>query len=742
MANRSNFLHRLLIVSVFVFAVAAIYNSPAFSADTYTIPQTAEVNLAWDPNDPAPDGYRVYQRVDGQAYDYTQPVWTGSNNTGTVYNLAYNTNYFFVVRAYAGTEESADSNEISFNEPSPPQASYSISTTTTGNGSISPTGPLTVAEGSDQTFSISANTGCHIVNVLVDGQSVGRVSTYTFSQVTANHTISAEFAVSTYSISASSSAGGNISPTGTTLVDEGSSQVYTITPESGYRVNDVVVDGISQGPVSSYTFGQVVDDHTIHATFVADTVTITASAGTNGTISPSGILNVQTGGSLTFTISPDSEYVISDVFVDGVSMGSTDTYTFDNVTGDHTINAVFTAENQSPSADAGPDQTVEEGQVVLLSGLNSNDPDDGIASFHWRQIQGVQVTLNSPNMPETTFTTPNVDLNGVALVFELTATDYTGETSTDSCIVNVTWVNVPPTADAGVDQTVKQGAEVVLDASNSTDPDDGIASHEWKQVSGPAAIVSGANSARPSFVAPDVGSAGASLAFQVTVTDAGGLQDTATCLVNVTWVNTPPVADAGPDQNATIGDEVVLDGSKSYDADDHEIKAYKWSQTGGVPVELSDATAQSPVLVVPADADKGGPMIFELTVTDSGGLQGKDSSQANVRSLGPALHVSMISIELKQKGPSVEASAYVTIVDEFGSIAKGAIVNGDWTYNGGQLNTATSTSRGDGTAVLYSNKISAKSNAVFAIEITEVVMDGYRYDPASNTMTQGSLIIP
>jgi hypothetical protein len=232
------------------------------------------------------------------------------------------------------------------------------------------------------------------------------------------------------------------------------------------------------------------------------------------------------------------------------------------------------------------------------------------------------------------------------------------------------------------------------------------------------------------------------LAFQVTVTDAGGLQDTATCLVNVTWVNTPPVADAGPDQNATIGDEVVLDGSKSYDADDHEIKAYKWSQTGGVPVELSDATAQRPVLVVPTGADKGGPMIFELTVTDSGGLQGKDSSQANIQSLGPALHVSMISIELKQKGPSVEASAYVTIVDEFGSIAKGAIVNGDWTYNGGQLNTATSTSRGDGTAVLYSNKISAKSNAVFAIEITEVVMDGYRYDPASNTMTQRSLIIP
>jgi hypothetical protein len=486
----------------------------------------------------------------------------------------------------------------------------------------------------------------------------------------------------------------------------------------------------------------VVEDHTIYVTFVVDTVTIIASAGTNGTISPSGSLNVQIGNSQTFSIGPDSGYVISDVLVDGISMGSIDSHTFTNVTSSHTINAVFTAENQSPSADAGPDQTVEEGQLALLSGLNSDDPDDGIAAYHWRQIQGVQVMLNSPNEPETTFITPNVDLNGVALVFQLTVTDYTGETSTDSCIVNVTWVNIPPKADAGLDQTVNEGSQVVLDASNSKDVDDGIASYGWKQVSGPIAVLSDTNSARPSFVAPDVASAGASLAFQVTVTDTGGLQDTANCIVNVTWVNTPPVADAGPDQNATIGDEVVLDGSKSYDADDHEIKAYKWSQTSGVPVELSDATAQRPVFQVPAGADKGGPMTFELNVTDNGGLQGKDSSQANVRSLGPALHVSMITMELKQKGPNVEASAYVTILDEFKNIAKGAIVTGDWTYNGSQLNIASSTTRGDGTAVLFSDKISAKKNAVFAVEITGVVMDGYFYDPVSNTLTQESLIVP
>jgi hypothetical protein len=148
------------------------------------------------------------------------------------------------------------------------------------------------------------------------------------------------------------------------------------------------------------------------------------------------------------------------------------------------------------------------------------------------------------------------------------------------------------------------------------------------------------------------------------------------------------------------------------------------------------------VFLVPAGADKNGPMIFDLTVTDSGGLQGKDSSQANVQSLGSALHVSMITMALKKKGPNAEASAYVTILDEAGSIVKDARVTGIWTYKGNPINTATTASRGDGNAVLYSDKLNAKSGDVFAVEITGVVKDGYAYDPASNAVSQGLLIVP
>jgi hypothetical protein len=99
-------------------------------------------------------------------------------------------------------------------------------------------------------------------------------------------------------------------------------------------------------------------------------------------------------------------------------------------------------------------------------------------------------------------------------------------------------------------------------------------------------------------------------------------------------------------------------------------------------------------------------------------------------------------MELKQKGPNGEANAYVMIVDDAGNTIKEANVTGNWTYNGNLINTATSTTRGDGSARLYSNKIPAQSGAIFAVEVTGVIKDGYSYDPSSNAATQVSLIVP
>ena len=103
-----------LVLLAVTLGIIHLSTSRCFSADTYTVPQMAAVTLAWDPNEPAPDGYCIYQRAEGQSYDYGQPSWTGSGTSGTVYNLDWDTTYYFVVRAHAGAFQSADSEEVAY----------------------------------------------------------------------------------------------------------------------------------------------------------------------------------------------------------------------------------------------------------------------------------------------------------------------------------------------------------------------------------------------------------------------------------------------------------------------------------------------------------------------------------------------------------------------------------------------------------------------------------------------------
>ncbi len=74
----------------------------------------AQVTMAWDPTDPAPDGYRLYHRLEGQDYDYENCIWSGEEPNATIYGLYDDTGYYFVVRAFEGDVESSDSNEVYF----------------------------------------------------------------------------------------------------------------------------------------------------------------------------------------------------------------------------------------------------------------------------------------------------------------------------------------------------------------------------------------------------------------------------------------------------------------------------------------------------------------------------------------------------------------------------------------------------------------------------------------------------
>ena len=152
----------------------------------------------------------------------------------------------------------------------------------------------------------------------------GAVASYTFSNVTADHTISATFAIDTFTITPTAGANGTISPA--TRPD----RQLRRQPDLHHRRRTPATTSptcrstacTGRARCTSYTFTNVTGNHTISATFAIDTFTITPTAGANGTISPGGAQTVDYGGSRTFTITPDAGYHVADVLVDGDSVGA------------------------------------------------------------------------------------------------------------------------------------------------------------------------------------------------------------------------------------------------------------------------------------------------------------------------------------------------------------------------------------------------------------------------------------
>jgi hypothetical protein len=206
---------------------------------------------------------------------------------------------------------------------------------------------------SSYTWDISglANGTYSVYATIDDGTTA--VSAYAAGSLVISRTVS-------LTITATAGIGGSIAPSGAVTVASGSSQTFTITPNSGYQVQGVLVDGVDQGEITSYTFQNVTASHTISASFAAITYTITASAGPNGSILPSGALSVNQGGNAAFTITPNSGYGIQSVLVDGIDQGAITSYTFMNVIANHTISASFVL--------TGADMIPPTGTIVINGG--------------------------------------------------------------------------------------------------------------------------------------------------------------------------------------------------------------------------------------------------------------------------------------------------------------------------------------------------------------------------------------
>jgi hypothetical protein len=282
-----------------------------------------------------------------------------------------------------------------------PTEGFYIKVTAGPNGKIFPPGPVIAIEGDSQgeshTFTITPNQGYHIEDVKVDNVSQGAISSYTFSGVHGDHTISATFGIDTYTITASAGANGSITPSGAVTVNYGANKTFTIKPNTSYHVADVKVDGNSVGAVTTYTFSNVTGDHTISATFATNTCTITATAGANGSITPSGTVTVNYGANKTFTIKPNTGYHVADVKVDGNSVGAVSIYTFSNVIANHTISATFAINTHLLTVTKAG---TGSGNVTASPGTLTWNGNVGTATYN----AGTKVTLTATANAGSTFT--------------------------------------------------------------------------------------------------------------------------------------------------------------------------------------------------------------------------------------------------------------------------------------------------------------------------------------------------
>ena len=209
------------------------------------------------------------------------------------------------------------------------------------------------------------------IDYAVIGLSAAQAYHFAVSAYTADAESIPSEELTCYFVTAAVTTNGQITPGGSTPVQAGSSQTFSIIPDKGYSVSNVLIDGVSTGPVVSYSFSNVAAAHTISATFSPNTYTITPTAGANGTISPSAAVSASYGSNQTFTITPATGYVTSDVKVDGQSVGPVASYTFSNVVAAHTITAKFSPITYTITANAGAYGTISpSGAVSVTSGAN------------------------------------------------------------------------------------------------------------------------------------------------------------------------------------------------------------------------------------------------------------------------------------------------------------------------------------------------------------------------------------
>lgn len=182
-------------------------------------------------------------------------------------------------------------------------------------------------------------------------------------------------------IVASAFGGGVIAPSGTVTVERGRDTVFAFSPQTGHHIDSVRVDEGRVDSTASYTFRNVISDHTINAWFGLNQYIVTATAGPNGSIDVSGAVSVGYGADQAFSFTPRTGYHVDSLIVDDSTMPPASSYLFTNVTAGHTLRVTFAINRYTVTSFAGVHGSISpSGAVPVVYGdsiLFHITPDSG-----------------------------------------------------------------------------------------------------------------------------------------------------------------------------------------------------------------------------------------------------------------------------------------------------------------------------------------------------------------------------
>ncbi|MCX7943448.1 MAG: hypothetical protein N2746_02940, partial [Deltaproteobacteria bacterium] len=275
--------------------------------------------------------------------------------------------------------------------------------------------------------------------------------------------------------------------------------------------------------------------------------------------------------------------------------------------------------NNIPVANAGDDQTVLPGSIVVLNGLRSSDADKDPLSFTWFQKSGLPIVISGYNNSIAQFIAP---LQEGEIIIGLIVNDGKANSIPDEVKIFVQASgNHSPIANAGPDIVVFGGGIGQLNGSASYDPDGDTLTYHWYQISGDYVALDGADTATPQFTAPNKQT---TLKFVLIVSDGKSLSQPDEVVARVKVSNNRPRANAGLDQTVYIGQTVYLNGILSEDQDGDPL-SFSWKQIEGESVELKDSNKALSYFIAPQNT---GVLKFQLVVND--GMEDSEPSIVNV----------------------------------------------------------------------------------------------------------------